>query len=346
MSATTDKLIGKLPWWMEQIMGGVGVGRPADSMGRSSTSTPKTQALPPLPKPAPEPTTTLRITRPDTGATISVTFMSPEDTAAFIVEDADGYAAGLTDLDLIARQSANAKNYKDRAAQAATSASLTPAQRDAVIQAALRADAFFKSCINDPFDGRIVAAIPWVFAFTSDTSYEGGLPHTRANIIFLSTDILGSSSAESLAGTLAHEKVHIYQRQNPEAMSEWMGNKFYEPFSKVKERPNTSDVRSNPDVNDWFYAKCKEPSPISMPDSTAESHELRPRQAWILDNCEAMGAYYDGEAEDPEGNMVPSNPEKITDVRKGTDGPNEHPYEAMAYEVAGRFGKWVRGDGC
>jgi hypothetical protein len=83
-----------------------------------------------------------------------------------------------------------------------------------------------------------------------------------------------------------------------------------------------------------------------MPDSTAESHELRPRQAWILDNCEAMGAYYEGEAKDPEGNMVPSNPEKITDVRKGTDGPNEHPYEAMAYEVAGRFGKWVRGDGC
>jgi len=342
-SATTDQLIGKLPWWMEQIMGGVGLSRTA----ASATPRPptQTQALPPLPPPAPEPTTTLRITRPDTGATISVTFMSPEDTAAFIQDDADGYAAGLTDLDLIARQSANAKNYKDRAAQSATSVSLTPEQRDAVIQAALRADAFYMSCVQEPFNGRLIAAIPWVFAFTSDISYEGGLPHTRSNIIFLSTDIL-STSKEDLAGTLVHEKVHIYQRQNPEAMSEWMGNKFYEPFSKVKERPSSSDVRSNPDMNDWFYAKCKEPSPISMPDSTAESHELRPRQAWILDNCEAMGAYYEGEAKDPEGNMVPSNPEKITDVRKGTDGPNEHPYEAMAYEVAGRFGKWVRGDGC
>lgn len=343
MSATTDRLIGRLPWWMEQIMGGVGRTQSADTSTSSTTRKSSTKPLPPLPAPPPEPTTVLRITRPDTGTTISVTFMSPEDTNAFIKNDADGYASGLTDLDLIARQSANAKNYKDHAAQAA--AKLNLAQQDVVIQAALRADAFYMSCVQKPINGRIVAAIPWVFAFTSGTSYEGGLPHTRANIIFLSTDIL-STSKEDLAGTLVHEKIHIYQRQNPEAMSDWMGNQFYEPFSKVKERPSSSEVRSNPDMNEWFYAKCKEPSPISMPDSTAESYELRPRQTWILNNCEAMGAYYEGEAKDPEGNMVPSNPEKITDVRKGTDGPNEHPYEAMAYEVASRFKTWIIKDKC
>jgi len=72
------------------------------------------------------------------------------------------------------------------------------------------------------YSSGIVAGIKWVFAntyanYSKDVikEYEQGLPHTRENIILLSKNVLKYDELD-LTSTLIHEKIHIYQRYNPE----------------------------------------------------------------------------------------------------------------------------------
>jgi len=55
-----------------------------------------------------------------------------------------------------------------------------------------------------------------------------------------------------------------------------------------------------------------------------------------MGNCKPMAAIYERK-EQYNGQEVDADPDNITDVRKGTDGENEHPFEKMAYDIAARY---------
>jgi hypothetical protein len=95
--------------------------------------------------------------------------------------------------------------------------------------------------------------IPWKFAKTEGDVYENGFPHTRKDIIFLTSKHL-KYTEEAFIKLLIHEKIHIYQRYNKAKMGVYLKKLGYtihchkETFIKR---------RSNPDLDDYIY---KDPS--------------------------------------------------------------------------------------
>jgi hypothetical protein len=176
----------------------------------------------------------------------NVLFLSAEETAAFLASDGDAYMKNLSPLDLYARKAATWQEYRTRAAEGARD--FATDQRVRVARAARAGDAFLRSLRMCELDAAAIADMPWVIALTEGSGYEDGLPHTRGNIIFLSTHI--DETHESLVRTLVHEKVHIYQRMHPEAMSAYLERRG---FRRWKQRLGEPRIRANPDVDPWIY---------------------------------------------------------------------------------------------
>lgn len=164
------------------------------------------------------------------GAKAPPQLMTREETAQFLMADADGYIAGLSAADLYARRARTSAEYAHRAAAAAVDLDDYKHKIEAAAQLA----------------GGISAKI----AGTSGRHYEDGLPHTRADVIFITPEIAGGT-LEKLAETLRHEAIHIYQRQNPAEMADRMREAGYVRVAQRKDYPL---ARANPDLDEWIYA--------------------------------------------------------------------------------------------
>jgi hypothetical protein len=301
------------------------------------------------------------------GAT-SVRILEPHETRELLAADADGYVAGMTKMDLYARRVLQPRQYLSTVSASAGNVLLTPADKRLVAARCQQADAFFaRDLARSPapwaIDGRSVARLPWVLAFTpaappscapvADVAsvpfpvYEDGLPHTRgllaggASVVFLPVGFLGWQE-EAQVETLVHEKVHVFQRAAPAVASSLVtapyrsGGRttYFARHTPRSARPHSSDVRSNPDVDDWFYGECAVPPPSHLVGEALG--------AWARDNCTPMGVRYGGAAVqglDDKGNAVSGTdgPNCITDIRGDTPAAREHPFEVMAYDVASAY---------
>lgn len=175
-----------------------------------------------------------------------VQFMTKEETANFLRTDPDSYIKNLSPLDLHARKAGNEHMYMRIAGEAADN--FTREQLIRYTNAAKAVDEFYKKTKIDGIDMIEIAKIPWVLAITSGNKYEDGLPHTRANIIFVSNEI--DETPSSLIRTLVHEKMHLYQRLYPEAISQFLESRGYKRW---KQRMGEPRIRANPDVDPWIY---------------------------------------------------------------------------------------------
>lgn len=202
-----------------------------------------------------------------------VQFMKKEETAQFLKADPDSYVKNLSPLDLHARKVGNEQMYMRVAGESADD--FTREQMIRYTAAAKAADAFFRKTKIHGLDMVEIANIPWVLAITSGNKYEDGLPHTRANIIFVSNEI--DETPNTLTRTLVHEKMHIYQRLYPEMMTQYLESKGYKRW---KQRMGEPSLRANPDVDPWIYIDpvTKEPmaayyatdKPVSITDVMLE----------------------------------------------------------------------------
>ena len=324
-AATTPKLVDGVPWWLQQLAVSTGV---------------FSGPVKPLPPPALPAALTMKVatTNPATSLPTNITFLSPSETSDFLKADSDGYVSKMTRMDFVARGMAPDVYLTAISEAALRTKPLIPSNQQKMVKCVQLADAYFYQCVRTPIDGTKVARIPWKFGFVEGQIYEYGLPHTRADIIFLAPSII-STTDEELTRTLVHEKVHIYQRAHSEDIQQWIGENYYEAFDMISNRDKTSDIRSNPDIGDWYYMKCKDASPYSIPGASEPkaSELMQQRKMWMLEKCKPMAAIYENKSKDPEGNEVPSDPSNITQVKEGTGGANEHPYEKMAYDIAERY---------
>jgi len=192
-------------------------------------------------------------------------FLTAEETRVFIARDPDMYVSSFSTWDLIARKCEIELDYLKRAAAAATD--FNAAQKSRLVKAAIKADEFFGKLRATPdksgFAGLDAAAydkifaIPWVFALTNCRAYEDGHPHTRANVIFLST--LVDETPERLIKTLVHEKLHLFQRLYPQDMMQIM---HANGFVRWKQRFGVPRIRANPDLDPYIYIDPKSESPM------------------------------------------------------------------------------------
>ena len=88
-----------------------------------------------------------------------------------------------------------------------------------------------------------IRKIPWVFA-KCGPEYEGGLPHTRAGIIF-------TVNGELTFQHCVHEKIHLYQRVHKDIVEEYIRARGY--IRIYNNHPRLR--RSNPDVDQFTYMK-------------------------------------------------------------------------------------------
>lgn len=223
-----------------------------------------------------------------------ITFLSAKDTASFIMADPDTYTFNLSPLDLHARQAASYEEYEQASARSARS--FTSPEIHMLTRAAKKADAIISkmNLSGCPTFAEKLVKIPWIFASTEGSTYEDGLPHTRANIIFLSSITLARLTTDEyeLVKTLIHEKIHLHQRLYPNEVLALLKHRGYIQW---KERKGVPRIRANPDLDPWIYVD---------PETKKE-----------------MAAYYTSDT-----------PSSISDITLTTP-TFEHPYEALAYEL-------------
>lgn len=176
----------------------------------------------------------------------TVKFLTANETKQFLLNDGDEYVHTLNTWDLVARKVSTFQEYLEKIAKAPLT--FSDEQKQRLTKAAQEADKFFNNTRIEGIDCQQIATIPWIFSLTRDKEYEDGLPHTRANIIFISTSL--DQTASKLTRTLIHEKIHIYQRLNPE---ETMSFLAFHGYYRWKQRFGIPRVRSNPDLDPWIY---------------------------------------------------------------------------------------------
>lgn len=181
-----------------------------------------------------------RFTSPLPGATVRL--LSGSETAGFLAEDTDRYVATLSPADLYARRVSTPEQYLQRIVPAAMPFPSDAQER--VQKACAQADAYLRTVKETK-----MAEIPWLVALTHGREYEEGLPHTRQNTIFLSTETL-KEDQDRLTQTMIHEKVHLYQRRYPEEVA---GRILRDGFTRWRERASMPLARANPDLDAWVY---------------------------------------------------------------------------------------------
>jgi hypothetical protein len=221
----------------------------------------------------------------------NIQFLSAKETANFILKDDDYYVKNMSSADLYARKALTTDEYKMNASKYALD--FTADYKQKLIKCAKKADEFLRNIL----DCNKIAKLKWCFALT-DTYYEEGLPHTRKNLIFLSTNVIKYDDI-SLITTLIHEKVHIYQKLYEKELSMLLQKLGYIEKSMV----SPSLKRSNPDINDKIYYdtnteqlmlstyKSNKPNSISDVENTNHSFE-HPYEKMAYDIANDYTRYY------------------------------------------------------
>lgn len=231
-------------------------------------------------------------------APATVRFLTKEETRTFILEDTDNYGSSLTPADLCARGVGTAPEYIEKAAAEATQFSVL--QKNHLLSALKEADQFFSTTMcGFGIDRKKMMELPWTFALTKGKVYENGLPHTRAEIIFLTPAILKESHS-ALVRILIHEKIHVYQRTHYADVNSFLVKDGFKPaFSRLQ----VPRARANPDTDGMIY--------------------LNPDK-------QIYAAIYNSDC--------PSSIQDVKILPEGGDS-NEHPYEWMAYSIAAKYNK-------
>ena len=302
-----------------------------------------------------------------------VTILEPFEARDFIQNDVDKYARNMTKADIRARRVFTLEQYISASAANAMNVALSQADKDRVAADCASADAYLtrRGIRSWAINAQKLARIPWVIAFTSASpppcspitdvkniplpTYEDGLPHTRGwgpnaankpSVIFLPTAFLVWNQYVRVE-TLIHEKIHVYQRFYPQDIAFIMSQPFndrgqtrwFAEIQKRKDRPEDSNVRSNPDVDEWMYGSCPSAPPNHLPE--------KQRLAWATSNCIPMGVLYKGTpvtVTDPDGRTMSGvdGPNCITDTDKeNTPDRYEHPYELMAYDIGSEYKEYI-----
>lgn len=216
-------------------------------------------------------------------------FLSKEETTNLLLRDPGSYIANMSEPDLKARRASTRQEYLKKCLQSATN--FTSDEKKTISKITRLVDKKVKKykgnfLIN--VDTKVLDDIEWKFSKTSRDVCENGFPHTRADVIFISSETL-KLDPKSLEQTLLHEKVHVYQRLNPELVSTDIEKSGYRKMALRKSYPLS---RANCDLDEWVYIKdgegpllieYKSESPVSIRDHNGVSKNEHPYEIMAYD---------------------------------------------------------------
>jgi hypothetical protein len=179
----------------------------------------------------------------------NIKFLSAEETSRFLFKDADKYVNNFSDLDLYARKVKTKQEYLELIS--ISGLNFNENQKNKLENASIKADNFLNN-YSSYVNGKDIKKYKWIFGLIGN-NYEEGMPHTRGNVIFISQNTI-NNELDSLIRILIHEKIHIYQRNNPNEMEDIIKIMGYK-FSRLKN--NIKNIRANPDLNDKIYKNYK-----------------------------------------------------------------------------------------
>lgn len=214
-----------------------------------------------------------------------IEYLSKEQTLLFVKTDQDMYVARMTPADLSARSCKTHDEYKSKH----QALNFSPAQKQLLAKAVKDVDSSMLKIgqLSSTVDLRSVSVMSWRFSLM-DRRYENSWPHTRESIVFLSPDFFAPTYTHfnylSKCETLAHEKIHVFQRAWPEACAIYH---ISQGFMRIGFRKQLSLVRANPDLDEYVYsqncAPCfvsyKNNRPMSMDDVESHGPTEHPNEA-------------------------------------------------------------------
>lgn len=173
--------------------------------------------------------------------------------------DIDYYIKGFNKTDFVLR---NCSNYENCKAMYSKDVRLpTKIELNILESHALLVD----SKLNN---FQLLKNIKWNFLVFSEI--ENGFPHTHYNTILIPSNMIKRNSP-TLASTLLHEKVHVFQRLYPNATHKLVLEHYN--FKLIDVRDNYINLRRNPDINDIIYSSNDVPILSTYEDNaTSLSH--------------------------------------------------------------------------
>lgn len=175
-------------------------------------------------------------------------FMSKDELLNLLLSNEDNYYNSMYANDLKARESYNLYDYLNKINYSVSE--INDSDKNRLSRLIDIIDRKIFQINSKWFDISKFNQIPWKIGFITGDKYESGLPHTRKDTIILSKEIFDSKNDSDVIKTLLHEKVHIYQRYNPEQVDIYLN---LNGFTKYKKRCEEDMIRCNPDTDEWIY---------------------------------------------------------------------------------------------
>ena len=220
----------------------------------------------------------------------NLTYLNKSELENFLLSDTDNYYKSFSELDMKARNINNLDEYYEKIKKSC----INPNNyiTNILDKAVILCDKKIQKYKTYGFDGEKCSKIKWNIGIVKNNEYEDGFPHTRANVIIIPINLL---KKDTFIKTMIHEKIHLYQKLYPDDIDNYLNKNGFTKFI-----PKTSDIRANPDLDNWIY-KNKD--------------------------GEIMKKIYN------------QNPKSLSDVKTfPTENlKNEHPFEWMAYDLANKI---------
>jgi len=177
-------------------------------------------------------------------------FLNNNELLNILLENKDNYYNSFYKNDYISRKIKSINEYYENIEKSVYN--FSDDQKNKIQEAIKIIEENIKSKCNnlEYFDINKFNEIPWKFGCVTGKLYENGLPHTRDDIIVLSYQDLNIYSNTKLQKTLLHEKIHIYQKKNPDDTIKFLN---INNFVKYKKRAEDDNIRANPDLDNWIY---------------------------------------------------------------------------------------------
>lgn len=224
-----------------------------------------------------------------------ILFLDKKELQHFLMKDSDNYHKSFSKKDLSMRKISSIKDYHFIIEKSSREFSVY--EKNKIVNCVSNVDSVLKN-VNEPwFDGMKACKTQWKFGCVSGKLYEGGLPHTRYDVIILPEYAITNYSDDELSKLILHEKIHVYQKMYSVDINKYTQ---YHHFYKKMRRNEVDGARANPDLDEWIYN-----------DSNNQSY---------------MALYKEDSSNITDVTFYPHNSNFY-----------EHPYEKMAYDMEKRL---------